>query len=147
MKFDKLFSYSFSVFSTVAITIFSLDLVLKLINYLSEYVREDSVMTNLNSIDYLLFFKIFSIVFIISIALIIGVHAILVISDCEEEKSDKIFFILIKISTSASLIIPMIVCLTSEQFSVATSFLAFLALFSFILPKEFTNKVRDKIQN
>jgi hypothetical protein len=25
--------------------------------------------------------------------------------------------------------------------------LAFLALFSFILPKEFTNKVRDKIQN
>lgn len=147
MKFSKVFSYSFFVFSTVAVTLFSLDLLFKLMKFLNGYILDDSILANLNSIDYFLFFKIFSVVFIISVALIIGVHAILVISDYEEEKSDKIFFILIKISTSASLIIPMIICLTSEQFSVATSFLAFLALFSFILPKEFTNKVRDKVQN
>lgn len=147
MKFSKVFSYSFFVFSTVAVTLFSLDLLFKLMKYLNGYILDDSILANLNSIDYFLFFKIFSVVFIISVALISGVHVLLTISEYEEKRSDNILFVLIKLSTSASLVIPMIICLTSEQFSVATSFLAFIALFSFILPKEFTDKVRDKVQN
>ena len=44
MKFSKVFSYSFFVFSTVAVTLFSLDLLFKLMKFLNGYILDDSIL-------------------------------------------------------------------------------------------------------
>ncbi|HFM5934180.1 TPA: hypothetical protein ACG8BR_002746, partial [Enterococcus faecium] len=53
---------------------------------------------------------------------------------------EKWIVIIAKIFSSISIIIPMTLTFSKEQFNVATTFVSFIALFSFAVPKTFQSK-------
>ena len=126
-------------------SIFCVTLILFIIKILAKLVpsQSNNMVFELTSIDFGKFYLAFSIV---SSSLIVFFSIVqeFIFKQLLSRRALIIFNIFwIKFVFSLSFLIPMILVLTSEQFQIATSFLSFIAIFSFIIPKEFINKFID----
>lgn len=99
-------------------------------------INENSILYELKNIDYFSFFKIGLLCLFISAFIVYLVTAFcLVTSRYEDSSIERWATYLAKSLSAVSIIIPMTITLSKEQFNVATTYLSFLALFSFVMPK------------
>ena len=126
-------------------SIFCVTLILFIIKILAKLgpSQSNNMVFELTSIDFGKFYLAFSIA---SSSLIVFFSIVqeFIFKQLLSRRALIIFNIFwIKFVFSLSFLIPMILVLTSEQFQIATTFLSFIAIFSFIIPKEFINKFID----
>ncbi|WP_270786701.1 hypothetical protein [Enterococcus lactis] len=118
---------------------------LSLLSFLSNssliVLNQKSILTEFAHIDYFSFFKTGLIcLFISSFILYIGTTFCLMVLNLKMFIIEKWIVIITKIFSSISIIIPMTLTFSKEQFNVATTFVSFIALFSFAVPKTFQSK-------
>lgn len=128
-------------------TYLSISLIIFFSNMFS-FDKKATVISNLEKIDYGLFLKTGFATLLCSATIfsIISQITYFVFKLSENQLSNLIlrFF---KISAALSVVVPMIFTLTKEQFDVATTFISFLAIFTFVMPSKeditFVKKIRD----
>jgi|SRR5699024_1931163 len=142
---DRLINFSI-VLVNVVIGFYSVILLIFLISKWVAPIAKDSIVSDFMSIDYFQFLKVgfFCLFFCLLVSsIMIGLYSRLF---GFSKNIETIFQLCTKLSCSISIIVPLMFVLTKEQFNVVTTFVSFLALFSFVIPKDFfKSKPKDFI--
>ena len=115
---------------------------LSLLSFLSNssliVLNQKSILTEFAHVNYFSFFKTGLIcLFLSSFILYIGTTFCLMVLNLKMFIIEKWIVIIAKIFSSISIIIPMTLTFSKEQFNVATTFVSFIALFSLLFLKLF----------
>lgn len=148
-KFNYILTATLTIYIILFITLSFLSSIKK-IPFIT--LNKNSILKEFNNIDYIAFLKLFSVCVLISCVIIfIVAKTCWTMLNKNQRDVENIAIFLIKITSSISIIIPMTVTFSKEQFNVAATYLSFIALFSFVLPKRnksnFDNKELDEVRN
>ncbi|MDT2809159.1 hypothetical protein P7H43_01465 [Enterococcus asini] len=129
------------------ITYLAIGLIIFFSNQIS-FNKEASVINELEKIDYGLFLRVGFATLLVSgtISSVISQIIYFVFKLSEDQLSNLVlrFF---KIVAALSVVVPMIFALTKEQFEIATTFISFIAIFSFVMPSKGDINLVKKIRN
>lgn len=146
----KFFIISLLIFITLGFLLNSLHFFAVFIELVATEHSSESIINDILVIDFKLFYKIGFLTLFSTFGLA-SVANITMMTFLSEDTTAKILFILFKFSLVLSVVIPMLFVLTKEQFNVVTTIVSFLALFSFMIPKNILNKLKEnkvkKIRN
>ena len=138
-KVIKFLSWTISISSMIGAIFFCLNFVSFSLSQIGFNISESSVINDLIYIDYKLFYQIAFLTFMATFSLA-GAVTYIGMFFLSELQINKILLIMMKFASITSLIVPMLFVLSKEQFNVLTTIISFLALFSFIVPKEILKK-------
>lgn len=138
-------------FTIIALLIFlplllsSLQITINYFKLLPGELNPESVYNDLLSIDYQRLFLLLTTTFTVSFSLNgIFYWMLVAVFNLDEKKTLDFFHPFIKGSVAISIILPLTIVLSKEQFNVLTAYISFIALFSFLFPDEIKNRYKGK---
>lgn len=144
-KIHKLFFTIISLSIFLLLLIAALRLITSYFKVLPEEVNPESIYTDLMSIDYQRLLLLLITTLLVSFALNSIFYWVLVaVFDLDESKTLDFFRPFLKGSAAISVILPLTIVLSKEQFNVLTAYISFIALFSFLIPDDIRNKYKSK---